>query len=377
LKIVIAPDSFKESLNASEVALVIEKGIRRADVHADIIKMPLADGGEGTVKALVDSADGTMIEHTVTGPLGKEIRASYGVIDEKIAVIEIAAAAGLDSISEEERNPLATTTYGVGELILHALDQGIRQFLIGLGGSGTNDGGIGMAQALGAEIVDKNGEPVSFGGTGLAEVHHISTQRMDARLKDCTFEVACDVNNPLTGPTGASYIYGPQKGADKDMVARLDQAMEKYGQTIKAELGVDVSETEGAGAAGGLGAGFIAFLDAKLKRGIELISEMTNIESYIKDADVVITGEGKIDDQTVYGKTPAGVAKIAKKHDVPVIAITGANQVTNQGIYEAGIDAIFSIANGPMSLEESLIKSEWLIENLSENLMRLIIHMKN
>lgn len=375
MKIVIAPDSFKESMSAASTADAIERGIRNVDRNIDVIKMPLADGGEGTVEALVNSMNGKLITHTVTGPLGDKVKAFYGIIGKKTAVIEIAAAAGLDLIPVEKRDPMKTTTYGVGELILHALDKGIRHFLIGLGGSATNDGGIGMAQALGARITDKNGDSVCFGGEGLANVEQISVTKMDKRVKECTFEIACDVKNPLTGPEGASFIFGTQKGADPKMVSSLDQSMKKYEQLLKRDLHVDVSSIEGAGAAGGLGAAFIAFLGAKLQRGIDLVTEITNIEMHIKEADLVITGEGKIDDQTIYGKTPVGVAKIAKKHGVPVIAITGANQVTTSKIYEAGIDAIFSIVNAPMTLEESIKKSAKLTEKASENIIRLIKQM--
>ncbi len=375
MKIVIAPDSFKESMSAASTADAIEKGIRNVDRNIDVIKMPLADGGEGTVEALVNSMNGKLITHTVTGPLGDKVKAFYGVIGKKTAVIEIAAAAGLDLIPVEKRDPMKTTTYGVGELILHALDQGIRHFLIGLGGSATNDGGIGMVQALGVRIIDKNGDSVCFGGEGLANVDQISVTKMDKRVKECTFEIACDVKNPLTGPEGASFIFGSQKGAAPNMVESLDQAMKKYEQLLERDLQVDVSSIEGAGAAGGLGAAFIAFLGAKLQRGIDLITEITNIEMHIKEADLVITGEGKIDDQTIYGKTPVGVAKIAKKHGVPVIAITGANQVTTSEIYEAGIDAIFSIVNAPMTLEESIKESAGLTEKASENIIRLFKQM--
>ena len=371
MKIVIAPDSFKESMTAKTASQAIERGIRRVDPSCHIVKAPLADGGEGTVEALVDSMNGEIITHSVTGPLGDKVEASYGIIHKKIAVIEIATAVGLDLVSPKERNPMRTTTYGIGELISHALERGVRHFLIGLGGSSTNDGGIGMAQALGADITDIHGQPVPFGGEGLARVNEISISKMDKRLQNCTFEIASDVNNPLTGSQGASFVYGPQKGADPEMVLALDQSMQTYEDILKRDLHVDVTDVEGAGAAGGLGAAFIAFFGAKLQRGIELITKITNLERHIKDADLVITGEGKMDDQTVYGKTPVGVAKIAKKHGVPVIAITGANQVISPEIYENGIDAIFSITNEPMSLEEAMQKSEVLTEKLVENIIRL------
>ncbi len=370
MKIVIAPDSFKESMSASSVAVAIERGILKIDKHTETIKVPLADGGEGTMEALVDSLDGTCITHTVTGPLGEEIQARYGLVDQEMAVMDIAEVVGLHLIPKEKRNPLHTTTYGIGELILHALDQGVKQFIIGLGGSSTNDGGIGMAQALGAKITDKDGKDVPFGGEGLSKIHRISMTEMDERLGACTFDIACDVKNPLIGPKGASYTYGPQKGADPEMVSLLDEAMKNYADILKRDIQVDVSQIEGAGAAGGLGTACIVFLHAALQQGIDLVSKVTDLESYIKDADLVITGEGKIDDQTLYGKTPVGVAAIAKKYGVPVIVITGANHVTSSKIYETGINAIFSITDGPIALDEAMERGEQLTEKLAENIIR-------
>lgn len=376
LKIVIASDSFKESMSASSVAAAIERGILKVDKNTEIIKVPLADGGEGTMEALVDSLDGTFITHMVTGPLGEKIQARYGLIEQDTAVMDIAEVVGLHLIPKEKRNPLHTTTYGIGELILHALDQGVSKFIIGLGGSGTNDGGIGMAQALGAEITDKDGKDVPFGGEGLSEVHRISMNQMDERLRACTFDIACDVKNPLTGPKGASYTYGPQKGADPEMVSLLDEGMKNYEEILKRDMQVDVSQIEGAGAAGGLGTACIAILNGKMRPGIELVTEVTNLESHIKDADLVITGEGKIDNQTLYGKTPVGVAAIANKYDVPVIVITGANHVTTSKIYETGIDAIFSITDGPIALAEAMERGEELTEKLAENIMRLYMKIQ-
>lgn len=363
-------------MSASSVAAAIERGILKVDKNTEIIKVPLADGGEGTMEALVDSLDGTFITHTVTGPLGEKIQAGYGLIEQEMAVMDIAEVVGLHLIPKEKRNPLHTTTYGIGELILHALDQGVKQFIIGLGGSGTNDGGIGMAQAIGAEITDKDGKDVLFGGKGLSKIHRISTSQMDERLQTCTFNIACDVKNPLTGPKGASYTYGPQKGADPEMVSLLDEGMKNYEEILKRDIRVDVSQIEGAGAAGGLGTACIAFLNGKMRPGIELVTEVTNLESHIKDADLVITGEGKIDDQTLYGKTPVGVAAIAKKYDVPVIVITGVNHVTSSKIYETGINAIFSITDGPIALEEAMERGEQLTEKLAENIMRLYVKIQ-
>lgn len=362
-------------MTAAEAAQAIEKGIKNVSHDIITVKVPLADGGEGTVDALVNSLNGRIITHTVTDPLGNQIEAYYGIIDDNIAVIEIATVVGLDLVPLDKRNPLHTTTYGIGELILHALDQSIRHFIIGLGGSSTNDGGIGMVQALGAEITDSQGKTVSYGGKGLKDINRIDIESIDGRLKDCTFEIACDVKNPLLGSNGASFVYGPQKGADAQTVAQLDTYMSNYAKLIKKDIQIDVKDIPGAGAAGGLGAAFIAFFNGKLRSGIEIVTEVTNLASHIKDADLVITGEGKMDDQTIYGKTPVGVAKIAKKYDVPVIAITGANKVTTSEIYDTGIIAIFSIVNEPMSLEAAMKNSKKLTEQTVENMMRFILRI--
>ncbi len=372
MKIVIAPDSFKESMSAIQVADAIERGILHVEPSCQTVKVPLADGGEGTMEAITTAQHGTIVDCTVAGPLRKPVKACYGIIQTHTAIIEIASACGLDLLALQERDPMKTTTYGVGELIVHALDQGVRHFIIGLGGSATNDGGIGMLQALGAEIADSNGEQVADGGTGLTQVNAISTVHMDPRLKDCTFEVASDVNNPLTGPTGATHVYGPQKGADTKMVPLLDQAMCRYASILQETIGDDFVQIKGAGAAGGLGVACLAFLQASLKPGIEIVMEFTGLAEHIKDADLVFTGEGKIDEQTIFGKTPAGVAKVAKAYDVPVIAIAGANQVSTNALYHAGITAIFSMMDQPMSLEYALKHGEYLTEKLAGNIMRMM-----
>lgn len=371
MKIVIAPDSFKESMTAKEVANAIEKGVKKAASTINTVKVPLADGGEGTVQALVNYMNGKIITHTVTGPLGEKVEAHYGLIGENSAVIEIATAAGLDLVPDEKRDPLQTTTYGVGELIIHALNKGVRHFIIGLGGSSTNDGGIGMAQALGVKVLTKTNEPVSYGGKGLGEVAHIVMDGMDERLKDCLFEVACDVENPLTGHIGASFVYGPQKGANNRTVRILDQYMENYATVIDKDLQKDVKNIQGAGAAGGLGAAFVAFLNGELKRGIDIVIKLTNLEAEIRDADFVITGEGKVDEQTVYGKTINGVATIAKKHRVPVIVLTGANQIKEMKDME--IAAIYSIVDEPMSLQSAIDNGEQLTEKAAEMIVRLLL----
>ncbi len=332
----------------------------------------MADGGEGTVPALMNSLGGRAVNHEVTGPLGNRISASYGMVDDKIALIEMAAAAGLDLLSPDKRNPMKTTTYGVGELIIHALGCGVRHFIIGLGGSATNDGGIGMLQALGFDITGLDHQQVPFGGEGLLQIEHISTDRIDPRLKGCVFEVACDVTNPLTGEYGATNVYGPQKGADVQMLKRLDEAMYKYGKIIEQEFKKPVLHLEGAGAAGGLGAAFSAFLGAELKKGIEIVMDISKLADEIKAADLVITGEGKIDQQTLNGKTPIGIARIAKTYSVPVIVIGGSVQITQEVLANEGVTALFSIADGPMTLNEALAKGEELIEQLTRNLFLLM-----
>lgn len=373
LKIVIAPDSFKESMTAYEVAVAMEKGVRKVHPNAIVQKIPIADGGEGTVQALLDARGGEKVLVEITGPLGAPVQSYYGVINEDTAVIEVAAACGLDLIPQERRNPMETTSYGVGELMIHALDRGIRRFMIGLGGSGTNDGGIGMAQALGVAITDVAGEPVCYGGNGLTDVAHISLEELDARLADCIVEVASDVTNPLTGASGATAIYGPQKGADEAMVGRLDKAMRAYAEVLQHNIGMNVSEMAGAGAAGGIGAACLAFLHATIQPGIRLIATLTNIESAIQNASLVLTGEGKLDTQTNFGKAITGVAKIARCYDVPVVAITGADHTTTDAMYDLGVTAIFTLPDKPMDITDALESGAILTEKVAENVMRLWI----
>ncbi|EOD01812.1 glycerate kinase [Caldisalinibacter kiritimatiensis] len=375
MKIVIAPDSFKGSLTALEVAESIEKGIKNVCKDAEIVKVPMADGGEGTVKSLVDATKGEIVTECVTGPLGQKIEAFYGILgDRKTAVIEMAAASGLPLVPVNKRNPMLTTTYGTGELIKAALDKGCRKFIIGIGGSATNDGGAGMAQALGVRLLDKEGKEISFGGGELINLHKIDVTNMDKRLKESTFIVACDVDNPLCGPNGASYIYGPQKGATKEMVVRLDNSLKHFAQIVKKDLDKKVENIKGAGAAGGLGAGLVAFLDATLSPGIDIVIEATKLKEKIKDADLVITGEGKIDSQTINGKTPIGVAKIAKKFHIPVIAIAGCISDDAEINHEYGIDTMFSIINYPITVDEALKKEKasFFIKRKIEEIFRLI-----
>jgi glycerate kinase len=375
VRIVIAPDSFKGSLSAKEVADNIEIGIRKVYSDIDILKVPMADGGEGTVESLVDATGGEIIRLEVTGPLGEKVESFYGIMgDKKTAVIEMAAASGLPLVPNDKRNPMITTTYGTGELIKSALDRGCRDFIIGIGGSATNDGGSGMLEALGVKFLDKNGKKLPWGGGALINLDKIDMSSLDERLKSSRFVVACDVDNPLCGTNGASYIYGPQKGATVEMVQKLDRALNHYGNMIKKYLGKDVMDIKGAGAAGGLGAGFMAFLNAQLKPGVDIVIEKTRLKEIVKDADLVITGEGKMDSQTIYGKTPFGVAKVAKGFGIPVIAIAGCISDDAHINHEQGIDAMFSIVNYPIELQDALNKEKAavFIQKNSEEIFRLI-----
>ncbi|WP_003545732.1 glycerate kinase [Desulfotomaculum nigrificans] len=369
MKIVIAPDSFKESLTALQVSNAIEKGFKEILKNAEYIKIPMADGGEGTVQSLVDATNGKIIKKEVIGPLGKPVEAFFGILgDGKTAVIEMAAASGLHLVPHEERNPLITTTWGTGELILAALDYEVDHIIIGIGGSATNDGGAGMAQALGAKLLNHEGKQIGYGGGALNHIAAIDISEMDPRLQNVKIEVACDVNNPLVGPTGASAVYGPQKGATPEMVQFLDQNLNHYAEIIKRDLNKDVKEIPGAGAAGGLGAGLLAFLSAELKRGVDIVISATNLEQHIQGASLVITGEGKIDSQTINGKTPIGVAKIAKKYGIPVIGI-GGNIAKDSGIvYEHGIDALFSIVPRVTSLQDAMENAEKYVRQTAKNI---------
>lgn len=371
MKVVIAPDSFKESMTALEVAKAIESGVKKIDNKSETVKVPLGDGGEGTMKALVDALGGSYKKHMVAGPFGELLEATYGIIHTQTAIIEAASVCGLDLLAPEERDPMRATTYGIGELIRHALDAGIRDFMIGLGGSATNDGGIGMAQALGAEIKNEAGKAVAYGGVGLLEFANLSIHGLDDRLQTCSFKVACDVTNPLTGKLGATYVYGPQKGVTADMASKLDAAMHRYGRQLEIVCQRNVLTIPGSGAAGGLGAACLAFLGADLEPGIEIVIGLTELERHMSGADIVFTGEGKVDDQTAFGKTAAGVAKLAKKHDVPVIVLTGANCLQTDTLYEAGITAVFPIVDRPMPLDEAMRNAHELTEKATENIMRI------
>jgi glycerate 2-kinase len=373
MKIVIAPDSFKESLTALEAAQAIEKGMKKVLSEASYVKIPMADGGEGTVQSLVDATEGRIITKTVTGPLGEPVEAFFGISgDKKTAVIEMAAASGLHLVPVEKRNPLITTTRGTGELIIAALDYGIEHIIIGIGGSATNDGGAGMAKALGIKLLDSAGKVIGDGGGALAEIAAIDISTIDPRLASVRIEVACDVDNPLTGPRGASAIFGPQKGATPEMVQQLDANLGHFAEMIRKEVGTDIEQIAGAGAAGGLGGGLMAFLSAELKSGVDIVLEATKLEDQLKDADFVITGEGKIDGQTIFGKTPIGVAKTAKKHSIPVIAIAGSLGSDSHVVHEHGIDAVFSIVPGIVPLSDAFKNASVNVERLAANLAAVI-----
>ncbi len=354
MKIVIAPDSYKESLSATEVAQAIEKGFREIFPQAQFVSVPVADGGEGTVEAMIAATQGRAVMSTVTGPLGDPVQAQWGISgDGGTAFIEMAAASGLALVPPERRNPLITTSYGTGELILQALESGVKSIIIGIGGSATNDGGAGMVQALGAKLCDANGSPIGFGGGSLMSLNHIDISGLDARLQACTIRVACDVTNPLTGPSGASCIFGPQKGATAAMIAELDRNLAHYAEVIKKSLRVDVKEVPGSGAAGGMGGALMAFLGAELRSGIEIVTQALNLEEHIHDCTLVVTGEGRLDSQSIHGKVPVGVASVAKKYHKPVIGIAGSLTRDVGIVHQYGIDSVFSVLNRIGSLEEA------------------------
>ncbi len=355
MKIVIAPDSYKESLSALDVATAIEQGFREIFPQAEYIKLPVADGGEGTVEAMVAATQGRIVEVTVTGPLGTQVEGFYGLSgDEQSAFIEMAAASGLELVLPEQRNPLITTSWGTGELIRHALDAGVKHIIIGIGGSATNDGGAGMVQALGAKLLDSEGNPLGQGGGALETLARIDISELDRRLHDCRIEVACDVTNPLTGKEGATAIFGPQKGATPEMITRLDAALAHYAELIKRDLDLDVLDLAGGGAAGGMGTALFAFCGAELRQGIEIVTDALHLDRYVAEADLVITGEGRIDSQTVHGKVPVGVAKVAKRYNKPVIGIAGSLTADVGVVHEHGIDAVFSVIYGICTLDDAL-----------------------
>ena len=368
MKAVVAIDSLKGSLSSMEAGNAIVEGIYRADAEAKVEVRPLADGGEGTVDALVQGMNGSLRKVRVTGPLGDKVDAAYGIIEEaKMAVIEMSAAAGITLVPDEKKNPLFTTTYGVGEMIRDAIEKGCRKFVVGIGGSATNDGGIGMLQALGYDFLNSKGNAVPYGAKGLEDLAEIRKEYVLPELAQCEFKVACDVTNPLCGPLGASAVYGPQKGATPEMVREMDQWLADY-----AKLAANCSERAdaehpGTGAAGGLGFAFLTFTNAVLESGIKIVLEETKLEQYIQDADIVITGEGRLDGQTAMGKAPVGVAKLAGKYKIPVLAFAGSVTKDARKCNEEGIHAFFPILRGITTLEDAMDA-----ENARRNLMETV-----
>lgn len=379
MKIVLAPDSYKNSLTAKQVAQSMKKGFAKVYPDAEFVNVPMADGGEGTVQSLVDARNGQMITETVVNPLGNKTQAQYGLIDDgQVAVIEMAQASGIQFINQFTQNPYVTTTFGTGELIKSAIQKGAKTIIIGIGGSATNDGGAGMAQALGAKLLDDKDKELQYGGAMLKKLDHIDISQMLPELKDVKVIIASDVTNPLTGKNGASHVFGPQKGASPEMVDFLDEALSHYADVLKRDLGKDLEQTPGAGAAGGLGAGLLAFTNSQMRSGVDIVVDYTGLKDIVQDADVVITGEGQIDFQTKFGKTPIGVAKATKavNPNATVIAIAGSVGEKISELYPLGIDAIFTCVPGVEDLSKAIADTDKNLQQVSENIARLIKNTK-
>lgn len=375
MKVLIAIDSFKGSVSSIEGSQAIAEGVKQVYPNAEIIRLPLADGGEGTVDTLVQATGGSKIDVEVTGPLQDKVIATYGIAgDRKTAVIEVASACGLTLVPVEQRNPLETTSYGVGELILDAIHKGCREFIIGLGGSATNDAGIGMLQALGIQFIDKYGNPVGVGGQVLQTIEKIKIENLNTSIKNCTFRIACDVTNPLYGPNGAAYIFGPQKGATSETVEELDKGLIHFAEVVKGCMNQDIHSIPGTGAAGGLGAAFLGFLNGTLQSGIEIVLDALQLEKHMEGADFVITGEGRLDGQTSMGKAPLGVSKLAHNKNIPVISLAGSTTRESSNLYEHGVTSYFSIINEPMSLEKAMHPEITLtnLQTVTSQIFRLI-----
>ena len=373
MKIVIAPDSFKESLTALEVANAIETGFKQIFPNAEYVKLPMADGGEGTVQSLVDATQGRLIETEVTAPLGNQVKSFFGLSgDGKTAIIEMAAASGLHLVPMDKRDPCQTTSFGTGELIKQALDLGVQHIILGIGGSATNDGGAGMLQALGLRLLDKNGQSIGFGGAELSKIAEIQMTDLDPRLQYVQIEVACDVNNPLCGERGASAIFGPQKGATPEMVKELDAALAHFAEIAGRDCGKQIKEQPGAGAAGGMGGGLLLLPNVQLKAGVQIVLDNLKLADQVKEADLVITGEGRMDAQSVLGKTPIGVARTAKQFNKPVISIVGCLREDYEVVYEHGIDAVFPIIRNLGDLPIILKQGEQNLISTAQNVARLL-----
>ncbi|AFK00453.1 glycerate kinase [Cronobacter sakazakii] len=371
-KIVIAPDSFKESLSAMDVAKAIEAGFREIYPQAHYVCVPMADGGEGTVEAMVAATGGQIITTPVTAPLGNKVDSFFGLLgDGETAVVEMAAASGLHLVPTAQRDPRITTSYGTGELILAALERGVKAIIIGIGGSATNDGGAGMMQALGARFLDGEGRELAPGGAALARLERLDLSALDPRLAQVSVTAACDVDNPLCGEKGASAVFGPQKGATPAMVTELDAALRRFGEQLEAATGKAIISAPGAGAAGGMGAALLGMLNAELRPGIEIVIESLGLAQAVRDADLVITGEGRLDSQSIHGKTPVGVARVAKQFQRPVVAIAGSLTPDYQIVHEHGIDAAFSVIDRIVTLQEALDDAERNLRVIARNVAAL------
>ena len=373
MKIEIAPQGFKEGLTGIEVARAMSVGVIRVWENAEITLLPVADGGDGTLQSLVDASAGRIVSSEVEDPLGRPIDAEWGALgDGTTAVIEMARSSGLALLRPDERDPLTTTTFGVGQLMLEAVQRGYRKLIIGIGGSATNDGGAGMAQAIGANLLDSDGEELARGGAALLGIDRIDTSCIDRDVANAEIEVACDVNNPLCGPTGASAIFGPQKGADSETVKLLDRALARFSEVIARDIGRQVTDTPGAGAAGGLGAGLLAFTQATLRPGADIVMDALGVEKRLEGASLVIVGEGQIDKSTVFNKAPVAVANLAKSHSIPTIAIAGSLGEGWHEVHQHGISAAFAIENRPMTLQTAMEDAADLIADTAEEACRAV-----
>ena len=373
MKIVIAPQGFKAGISGLEAAQAIARGVTAVVPDAETVLAPVADGGDGTLHALVDGTGGGLFSSRVTGPLGQPLEAMWGVMgDGRTAVIEMALASGLALVPQRRRNPRVTTTAGTGEIVREALERGYNRIIVGLGGSATNDGGAGFATALGARFLDAGGSTIAPGGSALARLESIDISGLHPRLPEATIVAATDVTNPLCGPDGASAVFGPQKGANPDMVQELDGALANYARAVARDVGKDVSEQPGAGAAGGLGAGMMAFAGATLQSGIDMVCEVLNFDAMLRDADLVFTGEGRADHSTIFNKAPAGVARLARARGIPTVLLAGSLGPGYEELYDHDLAAVVGIADRPMNFDQSLARSAELLESAAEGAMRLI-----
>ncbi|GAB2673067.1 glycerate kinase [Paenibacillus thermoaerophilus] len=371
MKIIVAPDSFKGSLSAIQICAAIRAGIQRVEPDADIMEMPVADGGEGTVEGMLHACGGTLVKANVSGPLGEPVNAAYGILPDGTAIIETAAASGLPLVSAEDRNPLIASTYGTGELIADALNRGCRKFIIGLGGSATNDGGTGLLEALGVRFYDADGDPLSRGGGELRRLASFDMTGIDPRIRESSFVLATDVTNPLCGPDGAAAVFAPQKGATPEMIEVLEAGLLRFAEVIRNGLNLDVLSVPGGGAAGGMGAGLYAFLKAALQPGIDILMEKADFRNRLADADLVITGEGKLDRQTLSGKVIAGICREAKQAGVPVIALCGGMELSAEQMDQIGLTAGFSIVQRPCSLQEAFQHTAEWVEQTASQVLRV------